>query len=50
VTGEFWIAVTEGKPGSSTFPDGTQVRYETNVSKDLKAKIEADGSPFDAFR
>jgi hypothetical protein len=48
-TGEYWIAITQGTGTGATFPDGTQVHYETSVPAAIKAKIEASGSPFDAF-
>ncbi|MDX6243390.1 MAG: hypothetical protein QOE76_1113 [Frankiales bacterium] len=47
--GEYWIAVTHGAASGATFPDGTQVHYETSVPAAIKAKVEAPGSPFDAF-
>jgi hypothetical protein len=38
-----------GCPGTGPFHDGTQVVLQTKLAGTLKAKIEAPGSPFDAF-
>jgi hypothetical protein len=49
VDGEAWVAVYLGAPGTGPFHDGTQVVLQTKLAETLKAKIEAPGSPFDAF-
>jgi hypothetical protein len=49
VDDEAWVAVYLGPPGTGPFHDGTQVVLQTKLAETLKAKIEAPGSPFDAF-
>ena len=50
VDDEAWLAVYQAPAGTTpTFADGTMITLQTRLAESLKAKIEVQGGPFDAF-